>query len=229
MRMVSSERLARGAFVDRLPRTRWSAGSRAYFVRATWSLLLVVIVPYVGTTEQDAHMARDASNWYSIAQHFQQSAQLVPALRAATTCIRLGPLHGAATIAKCHTLLGTLLAVEFRRDPHALVHFMRAAEFQPSLETYSNVGLAMSRLYLNDLSGDWYERALDFQPGLCFGLSLFRTSRNPWQSLKDVLRSQREKTDRTCAMVSVRNKCMGRHFAPLSRSAAGGMQRLGRP
>lgn len=176
MRIVSSERLIRCKFVDRPSRIRWSAGSRVYSVRAILSLLLVVSVPYVRTTEQDAHMARDASNWYSIAQHFQQSAQLVPALRAATTCIRLGLSHGAATIAKCHTLLGTLLAVEFRRDPHALVHFMRAAEFQPSLETYSNVGLAMSRLYLNDLSGDWYERALKFHQGVCLVLSLIRTS-----------------------------------------------------
>ena len=165
--MSRSDRRARGDFVERRSRTRrrvWR--SRTYDVRAAMSLLLIVVnVPHVRATEQDARMVRDALNWYSIAQHFQLSAQMVPALRAATTCIRLGTAHGAETIAKCHTLLGTLLAVEFRRDPAALVHFRRAAEFQPSLETYSNVGLAMSRLYLNDLSGDWYERALKFQPG----------------------------------------------------------------
>jgi hypothetical protein len=146
--------------------------TRSAVLRVVLIVLIVVQrVPHARTTEQDAHMAQDAENWHTIAQHFQQSGQAVPALRAATTCARLaGGNHSAATIAKCHTLLGTLLAVEFQRDPQALVHFQRASALQPSLEAYSNVGLAMSRLYLNDLSGDWYERALAFQPGpLCRG------------------------------------------------------------
>ena len=127
--------------------------------------LLAAGLQCIRTTEQDATIAGDAANWHSLALHFQASAMLIEALRAATTCIRLGSAANQDTVAKCNTLAGSILAVNMGRDHAALVHFRNAAALAPSVSSYSNVGLAMSRLYLNDLSGDWYKKALSHADG----------------------------------------------------------------
>ena len=124
---------------------------------------LLVCIPATGTTEQDAAMAASAASWHILAEHFQKAEHHVGALRAAITCIRLSSSDNSEVVSKCHTLMGTLLALHFQRDPQALLHFRTAASLQPSVTTYSNVGLAYARLYMNDESGDWYQSALELQ------------------------------------------------------------------
>ena len=104
------------------------------------------------STEQDAAMVGDPDSWHSVAVNMRASGDSLASLRAATTCTRLRSHDNKPILAKCHTLAGTLLALDFGRDIQALVHFQRAANLQEGLETCSNVGLAFSRLYLNDLA-----------------------------------------------------------------------------
>jgi len=115
-------------------------------------IMALATCKHTTSTEQDAAMVGDPDSWHSIAVNMRASGDSLASLRAATTCTRLRSQDNKPILAKCHTLAGTLLALEFGRDIQALVHFHRAANLHEGLETCSNVGLAFSRLYLNDLA-----------------------------------------------------------------------------
>lgn len=111
-------------------------------------------------TEEDAKMAGDSRNWRDLVVYLQKNGQDSNALRAGITCVRLN-----TSDAQCNTLVGSMLSFTPAKELDAISYFRRAAIASPSIRSMSNLGLALSRVYKNDVAAHVYEVALEMEVG----------------------------------------------------------------